>query len=435
MSARDGLVADRVSDAIAAAALVGLKLAAMLLVVALGFSHVSDDDYSRTVIAQNFAHAPKLDPSGTSWLPLPFWISGTAMLVVGRSLSAARAIAWTLGALGALAPYFALRHLQFARVPSFVAAAVCALMPWSVWLAATTVPEGWTGPLVAAALLLAASDRTSGALAAGALLFASSLSRYETWPSCAVVAIAFAWRMRTSDSRDRSRLLVAMTLAAIGPLLWMAWNAYAHEGDPLHFFARVAAFRQHSDVGPRSIGDRVLEFPLALMAQFPLALVGLAVLVFMRRPRARGFIPIVAAAAIVAFLIVGDLKDGAPTHHPERALGGVATTLVALGVATLHRALTARTKLLATLSLAVAIVAQAAYSVRDTPGTSDGERRDAQIARGRSLTTDPSMLLVVTPCQYEHFALIAATGAPERFTIESPTRSPVTDECPRLRAP
>ena len=41
---------------------------------------VSDDDYARVVIAEQWAHAPKLDPSGTSWLPLPLWLNGSAML-------------------------------------------------------------------------------------------------------------------------------------------------------------------------------------------------------------------------------------------------------------------------------------------------------------------------------------------------------------------
>jgi hypothetical protein len=58
------------------AALCLLKAAIGAWLLARGFSHVSDDDYARTVIAEQFAHAPRLDPSGTSWLPLPFWVAG-----------------------------------------------------------------------------------------------------------------------------------------------------------------------------------------------------------------------------------------------------------------------------------------------------------------------------------------------------------------------
>jgi hypothetical protein len=78
-------------DIVDVVALVAAKLALAALVLHLGFSHVSDDDYARIVIAEQFAHAPHLDPSATSWLPLPFWINGAAMMVLGRSLGVARA--------------------------------------------------------------------------------------------------------------------------------------------------------------------------------------------------------------------------------------------------------------------------------------------------------------------------------------------------------
>ena len=62
-------------------------------VLSRGFSHVSDDDYARVAIAELFAHAPTLDPSGTSWLPFPFWLTGAAMMAFGRSLGTASVVA------------------------------------------------------------------------------------------------------------------------------------------------------------------------------------------------------------------------------------------------------------------------------------------------------------------------------------------------------
>ncbi len=38
-----------------------------------GFRALSDDDYARISIAQHFTREPSFDPSGTSWLPAPFW--------------------------------------------------------------------------------------------------------------------------------------------------------------------------------------------------------------------------------------------------------------------------------------------------------------------------------------------------------------------------
>src|SRR5262245_35515505 len=55
---------------------VGVKAAVGALVLAGGFRAVSDDDFSRVVLAQQWALKPHLDPTGSSWLPFPFWIYG-----------------------------------------------------------------------------------------------------------------------------------------------------------------------------------------------------------------------------------------------------------------------------------------------------------------------------------------------------------------------
>ena len=41
----------------------------------------------------------------------------------------------------------------------------------------------------------------------------------------------------------------------------------------------------------------------------------------------------------------------------------------------------------------------------------------------------------VTPCAFEHFAMLAAWGAPERATIALRTGAPVTPECPTVVEP
>ena len=64
-----------------------------------GFRSISDDDFSRVAIAQQFAVHPHLDPSGTSWLPLPFWVYGGAMKAFGLSLATAQITAILLGVL------------------------------------------------------------------------------------------------------------------------------------------------------------------------------------------------------------------------------------------------------------------------------------------------------------------------------------------------
>ena len=132
---------DRAHDAAAMAAIVALKVVAMLWALRCGFAQISDDDYARTVIAQTFAHAPRLDPSGTSWLPFPFWLYGGAMLIVGRSLVAVRAIAFVLGALAPVIPYAGLRSMHVPRIVAAAGAALASLTAWSVWTGLAPVPD------------------------------------------------------------------------------------------------------------------------------------------------------------------------------------------------------------------------------------------------------------------------------------------------------
>ena len=195
---------NRREHAIDLAFLVALSGVVGAVILHAGFSHVSDDDYARTVIAQTFAHAPRLDPSGTSWLPFPFWLYGGSMMLVGRSLSAARAIAFVLGAIAPALPYVGLRSMQIARIPSAAGAALASLTPWSVWLALAPVPEGWAGACAAAALFFLASER---AMPAATLALVASLSRYETWPIAAFVAAVCIWR--AFRGRDRPAIAAA----------------------------------------------------------------------------------------------------------------------------------------------------------------------------------------------------------------------------------
>lgn len=113
------------------AALVALQLLVALVVYASGFRAVSDDDYARVVIAQELVHTPKLDPSGTSWLPLPFWIQGAAMALLGRSLEVARAVA-IVSAIGCtLLIHRAALSLGGRRDAAFLGTALAICLPWS----------------------------------------------------------------------------------------------------------------------------------------------------------------------------------------------------------------------------------------------------------------------------------------------------------------
>jgi hypothetical protein len=78
----------------------------------------------------------------------------------------------------------------------------------------------------------------------------------------------------------------------------------------------------------------------------------------------------------------------------------------------------------------VAWLATSLWSFREIPGTSAADDRAPQLARGIELRRGQAPHLVLTPCAFEHFALIAAYGAPERVETRPRSGAPVVASCP-----
>lgn len=405
-------------------------------------------------IAQSFAHAPKLDPSGTSWLPFPFWALGAAMTVAGRSLATARVASIAFASLAVGVLYLGLRAAGITRGRALLGVGLATLSPWSVWLGAATVPESFTASLTAAAAVAlgarprakegereSESESTSApaqiAFALG--LFAAALSRYEVWPVAAVLALALAFRAaraaRAAPARTRGFALAAAGIAAAGPLLWMAWNVHAH-GDALHFFARVTRFKRALGEGSTDTVAALLLYPRLLVTMRPDVLVATGAALVAARTfvaprdelRGRWLVPLACALAQLVFLAYGNARDGAPAHHSERALLGIVFILAAFAADVLAEAAgaarsRARSATFATgVVLAGAWLATTVVGLRDVPGTSAADDRRAQLDAGARLHAEGAAHLVLAPCAYEHFALIAAFGAPERVTVEPGAR-------------
>ena len=228
----------------------------------------------------------------------------------------------------------------------------------------------------------------------------------------------------------------------------MSWNLHAH-GDALHFLARVAAFRRRLGAADAPLGAKLAEYPRALWDDVPEALVlglaGAAGLVgaprdLRARLRNRWTWPLLVAAAVTAFLVAGDVRDGAPTHHPVRPLLGVVVILVVCGVDALveiARSLRPARRRVGGVTLGVlaaVVAARDVFAYREPPGTGEADR-STQIERGHVLrqTAGPTDVLDVTPCAYEHFALLASFGAPERTAIEAAGAGGGDGECPQVR--
>ena len=431
-----------------------------MLVLALGFDHVSDDDYARVTIAQAFAHAPRLDPSGTSWLPFPFWALGSVMIAAGRSLAVARVSSITLASLAATLPYLALRSTGATRGRAMLAVAFATLSPWSLWLGAATVPESFTASFTAAAAIaLGAEAAPEPGIAKGArrlglavALLAACLSRYEVWPVAAVLAVVLAVRglrehrdpSTGAKARGRSTFLLA-AIVAIGPLAWMAWNLHAH-GDAFHFFHRVARYKRALGESPSGTFEALILYPRLLLGMRPDVLVALAcalVAVWSSKVstlewKRRWRVPLVCAAAQIVFLAVGNARDGAPAHHSERALLGVVFLTAACAADVLAGAVRTaldRARGLAFGSLALATLswlATCVVALRDVPGSGAAEDRAPQLAAGKKLRAEGAAELELTPCAYEHFALIAAYGSPEHVLSRPPAGTTVSATCPTV---
>jgi 4-amino-4-deoxy-L-arabinose transferase-like glycosyltransferase len=287
-----------------------------------GFRAVSDDDYSRVTIAARFAAAPAADPSGTSWLPLPFWLYGAPMALFGDSLETARAVALLLGIASAVLVWLAARLLGLPERAALLGALGAVVLPYGSWLSCATVPEAPTAALILFGVVSLSRDeaklRTWGGLALGAACFC----RYEAWAPAATFAVLSA----SEAFRRREKGLWLAAAAAVAPIaLWLLHGLVRH-GDPLFFVARVTQYRAALGREVVEASGALLQTPWALLRFEPELMAVLLVtlgLTFWRRRSPFGptaWRTVVALTSLVLFLILADATGGAATHHPERSL-------------------------------------------------------------------------------------------------------------------
>lgn len=419
------------------------KLCIGLVVLSSGFSAISDDDFSRVVIAQRWAASPVLDPSGTSWLPLPFWLNGLVMMIGDRSLATARGVALALGVLAAIGIYGAARLLCPHRRDAYLGALVAAVVPSAAVLGVATVPELPAAALAAVGVATVTSQSARHRLLGASALLLACLCRYEPWLVAAVFAVMTVWdgwRGRlVPELRSRQLSALAALLALAGPIFWVVHNGVAH-GDPLHFLARVSNYQQA--LGPESsstwsgAGAALLAYPLQLLRQEPELWLLAALLLGQRwvasrragRP-VREALPaalrrvVVIAGVMVAGLGVAALRGGVPTHHigrPLVLLWLLAAVFVGAEASRLIRESRRRDAALG-LGLGVLLAAGSAVWVRPSvTSTEPFVDRSEQLAVGRVVAdvvpAGSAVLLQVV--DYGYFAVMAASGRPEAFVLD-----------------
>jgi hypothetical protein len=415
------------------ARLVALKLVVSAFVVATGFQGISDDDFARVVIAQGYAHAPSLDPSGTSWLPLPFHVTGLAMRAFGTDLAVARAVSVVLGVLSIVLVHRAALLLTKDRQSALAGAAIAAVLPWSARLGVSAVPELPVAALTLFGLATLARPTARGVLLGGGSLLAACLSRYEPW----LVAVPWAFFVVTTAGVSRIARFGAAALAFLGPFAWSAWNLRAH-GSLFHYVDRVSAYNEAVDQS--GVATRAVGYVFATFRAEPelfLLLGFVAYQIFSVRGR-RGwmpFLPFRRPAFILGFLFVAltvlSLRGGAPTHHPERAL--LALHLfgaVALGHGVVFAAKTNLLPLRRALVFG-ALLAPAMFFLRSwyLYKESFAHRAD-EVAIGRDVAdvVPEGERVTVEDVDYGYFAILAGTRRPWTVDLASEVKPGIGGE-------
>jgi len=389
------------------------KLAVSLAVLAGGVRAVSDDDYARVVIAQRFAEMPRLDASGTSWLPLPFWLYGAALRLFGDTLTTARVVAVLLGVGATLLLLAAALRLGASRSGALTGALLAAAFPWSAWLGVATVPEVPAAALMVFGLATLAQDEPRERLLGALALAAACFCRYEAWP----VAIAFASCTLIDAARKRApttavastKTLLPAGLALLPIALWLLHGVFVH-GDAFFFWKRVASYRQALGGGAPLL-DRLVSVPRSLVAEEPELWLGLVVVAAGLRSLTSYRQPRIGAITLLIFLMVGELAGGGPTHHAARAVLPIWYLLaLMLGDLVGRRVDSTPARRLPWLGFASSLVAVGwLFRVSAPPGFPDRSAAVELGTRARELRAPE--LLIDTP-DYAYLAVTAAFAAP-----------------------
>ncbi len=404
-------------------------------VIAAGFHGISDDDFSRTVIAQHFAQAPRVspssicvdDPSQMSWLPLPFWITGSAMILLGTSLAVARGVGVAFGVVAMWMVYAAAARVLADRKLALIAALVACARPASVLYGAASTPD--LAGAAAMTLVVALITTTKPAFVlASVVTFAATLTRYEAWLLVPAVA-GLATLAALGGTLPRPQLVAVLALSGAGPLSWLAYN-HAAFGDALHFAKVVSDYKLTLQADAPL--TRLIEIPRAILLAEPevLGVFVIAAVVLCKTTALA-----VHRKALWIFLALGlaltalSTRGGGPTHHVERAVYSmhlyltIATTALIAAVRR-ERLVTPLAFIVAAPLSLIRLIHRESVAQRDTE-IEMGAALDAVVPRGERV--------VIAATDFGHFAIQAAFARPGDIHPHDPV-APTLNGTPSTRA-
>jgi hypothetical protein len=196
-------------------------------------------------------------------------------------------------------------------------------------------------------------------------------------------------------------------------------------GDPIFFLHRVAAYRRALEPSQTlgSFSANLLHYPEVLLRAEPeliaSILLGVSFLLGQRLWLKGTYLrPLLLAAAQLVFLILGDLADGTPTHHPERPLlfsWLLASLIVADITATLF-ASSARWRYLGTAIAALGPILVFRSQITAREPFVD---RSAEIDIGKDARAliPENEIVALDSEDFGHYAIAAALGRPEQSVV------------------
>jgi hypothetical protein len=411
----------------------GLRLVISVSCLWSGFRAISDDDYSRMVIAARFAQHPSLDPSGTSWLPAPFWLYGVPMALAGDSLVTARAVALATGAASAVLVWLAARTLGLSERAALGGALGAVVLPYAAWLSAAMVPEAPTAALILFGVVSLVRPEIRLRLYGGVALGAACFCRYEAWaPASCFALLTGLEAMRTR----RAGLGLAAACAVLPIAAWLLHGVVRH-GDAFFFVARVSQYRAALGQQTHGLGQALLQVAWSVVRFEPELFVVTAAALLLSFGGGQSpfgpaaWRPVVALLTLIGFLAVADASGGSATHHPERSLLPVFwfLALVAAGLV-VRLAEGARPFLLPALALPLALGASLLLRP-DVRNTFVDRREEEQV--GSVLRSLGAERVALDTDDFGFFAIQAALGAGKSWALAE--HDPRRHEPPRPTTP